>query len=772
MEEKTNYVSMEFDVKQMIRLLGNDMYDTPLAMLRENVQNAYDAILERRIKDKEFVPKIDIEITSTKVTITDNGIGMNGDILANNYWKAGHSGKNTPEAQQAGVVGHFGIGALANFGVCTDLMIQTHRYGECVCYESEAHTNTLNKRDSIKITEIANETGKFGTKVTITLEHSGSISENQARSYLKPYIEYLEIPVFINGIQCVQKKIEFVKQIQGFSVNYNNIAFKLDVGYQTSQTISNVNIFIYDIVYYGKQLEGFIFLNDERRTIMGLRNRFGLATISVNSVYGLGGVANLNNLIPTAGREAISRESVSMVNQIITAVERQWTAIIAKNPMCDGYREFLSYINTYYDEKLVGNIKIKKYNEETFVRLNQITEENIKSYQYANNVDNSILNKYNSSQKTILVTSDNTLRRNIQLKYLRQKGVEQISNNVQLLRTYDNNDIEVAQYFVLSEIKSILQEDYYVRGFEVKLADISHGVTILVLPLEKNSSFGIYISPDNPELKHMMDVKAQDYKLFTPLVKDFVRLALYPQFASYMPKDARERADYISKVLHNSKEELEIQYEQMGSMEDMIGKLRRNEISEEEFAKFAKAERNKHQQTINTNQVGYVADIVQMAHNNSMNEMTKKQHQQVDSEYIPMPPILSLESETSKMLLKAQEPSAILNGHMMFMALSNKMVNQKRIFFTSPHTTRVIWSMRKLIYLFTDASGKNTLYYDMELARKIPNNSTGGKTIKTTTILTKDKIFVPIIAELYEYFDIKADQKLKFFVHFDELENL
>ena len=772
MEEKTNYVSMEFDVKQMIRLLGNDMYDTPLAMLRENVQNAYDAILERRVIDKDFAPRIEIEISSTKVIVTDNGIGMNGEILANNYWKAGHSGKNTPEAQKAGVVGHFGIGALANFGVCTDLMIQTHRYGESVCYDSEAHTCTLNKRDSIKISEKTSGSTDYGTKVTIILENPGSITEQQARVYLKPYIEYLEVPVIINGTLCAQREISFFKQIQVISVNYNNISFKLDVGYSVAPTISNVNILIYDIVYYGNLLEGFIYLNDELKTIMGLRNRFGLASISGNSMYGLGGIANLNNLIPTAGREAISRESVAMVNQIIAAVERQWTAIIAKEPMCDGYREFLSYMNTYYNEQQIGNIKIKKYNEDTFVRLCEITGENIAAYQYANNVDSSILNKYNSSKKTILVTSDNILRRNIQLKYLRNRGIEQISNNVQLLKIYDINDIEVSQYFVLSEIKSILQDDYYVRGFEVKLADISHGVTILVSPMEKNGSFGIYISPENSELKHMIDVKAQDYKLFTPLVKDFVRLALYPQFASFMPKDARERADYISKVLHNSKEELEIQYEQMGSMEDMIGKLRRNEISEEEFAKYAKAERNKHQQTIKTNQVGFVADIVQMAHTSSMNEMVKKQTQQSDNEYIPMPPILSLESETSKMLLKAQESSAILNGHMMFMALSNKMVNQKRIFFTSPHTTRVIWSMRKLIYLFTDASGKNTLYYDMELARKIPNNSTGGKTIKTTTILTKDKIFVPIIPDLYDYFDIKADQKLKFFVHFDELENL
>lgn len=117
----TQYVSMEFDAKQMIRLLGNDLYDSPLAMLRENIQNSYDAILERMRVDVDFMPSIDITINNNQIIIKDNGIGMNENILANNYWKAGNSSKNNPESIAAGVVGHFGIGALANFGVCTKL---------------------------------------------------------------------------------------------------------------------------------------------------------------------------------------------------------------------------------------------------------------------------------------------------------------------------------------------------------------------------------------------------------------------------------------------------------------------------------------------------------------------------------------------------------------------------------------------------------------------------------------------------------------------------
>ena len=96
------YLSLKFDSNQMIRLLGVQLYDTPLAMLRENVQNAVDAIRMRMAKDKQFTPRVDVTISINSVSIEDNGIGMSADTLRNNYWYAGNSGKNTPEAKEAG----------------------------------------------------------------------------------------------------------------------------------------------------------------------------------------------------------------------------------------------------------------------------------------------------------------------------------------------------------------------------------------------------------------------------------------------------------------------------------------------------------------------------------------------------------------------------------------------------------------------------------------------------------------------------------------------
>ena len=253
----TQYVSMEFDAKQMIRLLGNDLYDSPLAMLRENIQNSYDAILERMRVDVDFMPSIDITINNNQIIIKDNGIGMNENILANNYWKAGNSSKNNPESIAAGVVGHFGIGALANFGVCTKLEIVTRRYGENVCYRTEAIRDKLNLKDSIPIIGTAAGEFQYGTSIIATLEIPGSITVENARNYIKQYVEYINVPVCVNGTPIPQKKIDFIPKIENLHIHDSMIEYTLNINYGKNMPL-HVEILINNIKYAEESLSGFI----------------------------------------------------------------------------------------------------------------------------------------------------------------------------------------------------------------------------------------------------------------------------------------------------------------------------------------------------------------------------------------------------------------------------------------------------------------------------------------------------------------------------------
>ena len=109
-------IAFGIDVGRILELLSDQIYQSPLALLRENTQNAFDAIQMRKALDQTFSPRIDVVITGQEVTVIDNGIGMTATEIEQNFWYAGKSGKNTEAARAAGVVGTFGIGALANFG--------------------------------------------------------------------------------------------------------------------------------------------------------------------------------------------------------------------------------------------------------------------------------------------------------------------------------------------------------------------------------------------------------------------------------------------------------------------------------------------------------------------------------------------------------------------------------------------------------------------------------------------------------------------------------
>ena len=106
MEENTKF---RIKLDRVLEVLCSQIYDSPLALLRENVQNAYDAILMRNHVDKSdmYKPRIDITIGEKELIINDNGIGMNSESLKKNFWTAGSSGKNNNEARAAGVVGTF-----------------------------------------------------------------------------------------------------------------------------------------------------------------------------------------------------------------------------------------------------------------------------------------------------------------------------------------------------------------------------------------------------------------------------------------------------------------------------------------------------------------------------------------------------------------------------------------------------------------------------------------------------------------------------------------
>ena len=110
------------DFESVLRAISKQIYETPLAFIRENVQNAVDAVRiqahREGIDPHDERYRIDVTVDEKKIVVRDNGIGMSANDLENFFWTIGASGKRTNEALAAGCVGMFGIGGFANFGFC------------------------------------------------------------------------------------------------------------------------------------------------------------------------------------------------------------------------------------------------------------------------------------------------------------------------------------------------------------------------------------------------------------------------------------------------------------------------------------------------------------------------------------------------------------------------------------------------------------------------------------------------------------------------------
>ena len=111
-EDRSFKVGIDFE--SVLRAISKQIYETPLAFIRENVQNAVDAIriqaLREDVDPADDRYRIEVKSEEDRIFVRDNGTGMSASDLQNFFWTIGASGKRTQEAIAAGCVGMFGIG--------------------------------------------------------------------------------------------------------------------------------------------------------------------------------------------------------------------------------------------------------------------------------------------------------------------------------------------------------------------------------------------------------------------------------------------------------------------------------------------------------------------------------------------------------------------------------------------------------------------------------------------------------------------------------------
>src|ERR1700682_1877612 len=285
-------IAFDVETNRILQILSSEIYDSPRAFLRENVQNAYDAILMRCTA--QTLPladrKVEITVGPSRIIVQDDGIGMTDEILKNNFWKAGSSGKKSELAQRSGVIGTFGIGAMANFGVCTALRVETRHIESSVTLITSANRADLRiAQDCIDLERVSDTRGP-GTIVTAILDPTFPIDESSASTYLRQYVRFLPVPVFLNGRLLSQEVFEDTlgDKVVGFDgiasrrASRNGFAGRLRTLVNSQgRVLARLDA----ITLNDSALSGEAFFVQQGGQTLGFRNLFGLASIPISGMY-------------------------------------------------------------------------------------------------------------------------------------------------------------------------------------------------------------------------------------------------------------------------------------------------------------------------------------------------------------------------------------------------------------------------------------------------------------------------------------------------------
>lgn len=771
-------IVFQVETTRVLDILAKEIYDSPLALLRENVQNAYDAIRMRfassgRLKEGGH---ISIALEGETLTIVDNGIGMTETVLRENFWRAGSSGKNSVEARKAGVVGTFGIGAMANFGVCTRLTVETRAQG------SNDLLRSIADRDSLKIAqecisfESVPTNREVGTTLTVILDPNSFISPDKAKAYLQSYVGLLAVPVYFNNELISQQRIESLLKIdrRAFSaigridVRSGTFAVNCEVQCDSNgQVLVNLtNVRMSDTKFAGE-----LALLQSGGQLMGLRSNFGLAPVPVYGPYQFGGWANLSFLRPTAGREALSRESIDQVGTLVSCGEYAASKMLSKTEYADRNTAFIQWVTNNNQWDLAGKLTIHALPDDTEVELGDIKRfVGKRTVQYYSGSDKQIINTFANEDSVLLQTAQGQSRRRVQLHYLKTLKIEGVPDSVQVTRVYGAQELNSSEASVLLRIAAILRDDYLIPDVEAIFVDMSHGVAVRAEKL--GDKLQVQLARSSTTVRPLPEMREKAPEIFGQLMKDFVRNHIYRNVQDYVPSSTRGGVDALRKTLLRNRELYRYEDSELGDLEGVLGDYLSGNASLTEVVKrrsqgswWGGGSWSGQSQRVSSEQVATIESVVP-----DVTESPAIDDEEAGEEFEAAPPILREDISSEMKILTTDENYPQLNGFGTFLGLSDRLMQTESPFFRTPHTTRIIWAGHRVIYIFTNATGELSLYYDIELRDPLEQKSASGGAFATTTLITKKRIFIPVPAELADEFRVETGSR-EFFVRFDLLSN-
>jgi molecular chaperone HtpG len=757
-------IPFSVEIGRMIEVLAAQIYPSPYALLRENVQNSFDAILIRKHLGHDFQPRIDVTIEPTLVTVSDNGIGMSREDLRNHFWKAGSSSKNTAEAKAAGVVGTFGIGAMANFGIAEDLSVLSESAHTGERTECRARRSTLSVTDDCIDFSRLEPTGTPGTRVSATMQTGKTIDVAQAIIYVKAFVAYLQIEVRINGElasrQLFEDSVPRLVETWRHTEEHAEIGPHLRADVELTGSITGeMRIDLSNIQFDGAPIYGRMILRQGIGNLRTFRSRFGLATAGVSSVYNFGGVADFLFLQPTAGREALTTESLQILQRLVTPIDDFVSFKLAGRPESNVNAAFVNWAASRgrWDLCEYLRVRIEPGDSATLQHICAQSQQT-SVIVYAGNDPATI--GLASAERPMVILSRASPRNTMELNFLRNRGkVTELTDDPKVLSTKPLTEYSLAESALAFRLSSILSTDYFLNA-DFRFGKISHGLPILANRGSK--PLDVVLDPDGHSVRLMLDVYDREYVAFGHMAKDFVRNVIFPKISDLVPSATRQGAEAFLKSIQRSREIFEYDVKDLENLASLWQDYLNGKITMTQAATRSGTVQRSFQ-VIDATVAGTVRDVVPDVVDNER-EMRDPQKPSLEAE----PSIQRLDIETERKLLTIADNEEALKGYRCFVALTDRVREERGDFFLQPHRTSVVWGGQKALFIFEHQSGGFGLYYDVQAPGLIAEQS-GGGTFETCTIVMKNRIFIPVPDGLRQSFVPQTGERKRLEVRCDIL---
>jgi molecular chaperone HtpG len=204
MKEKSSKLEFRLEAAGLIKLLAQNLYPDPDVFLREIIQNALDSLIRRQASDEANQPLPYIRVTcdssANEIDITDNGAGFSAADVEQYLTTIGKSSTHdlrahilgTDREQVEALIGQFGIGLLSAFLVAEKMTVTSKARGKDAIHWETDGTDRYVLQSA--------ERDEIGTSVRLKIPAANLqyLDVNRIRWIVRTYVDFLGVPVYLN----------------------------------------------------------------------------------------------------------------------------------------------------------------------------------------------------------------------------------------------------------------------------------------------------------------------------------------------------------------------------------------------------------------------------------------------------------------------------------------------------------------------------------------------------------------------------------------------